>query len=924
MEFRILGPIEAVAGDGSTVRLPRGRAQVVLAVLCAEAGREVSYDRLIDLAWNGHPPETSETQLHGLISALRRAFGADREVIVTQAHGYVLRAQVDLARMRALLAQARHSLDGGRAEEAAAGFTEAIALWRGRPFTGVDSVELAAIADAIEQEYVRALEDYAQVELRRGNPAALAQQLGAWVGAYPLREELRAGYIAALARSGRQAEAIATYHQLRVQLAEELGVDPGANLRALYQQVVSGELSAPGPSEVTPAQLPATVGDFTGRAKDVTRLLGALAGRDEQAAALVISAVSGIGGIGKSTLAVHVAHQAAAGFADGQLYANLAGTSTDPTAPAEVLARFLRDLGVPADQVPTDADELSARYRSLLAGRRILIVLDDAKDAAQVRPLLPGSSGCAVLVTSRAQLSDLAGALHVDLDELDPAEASELFARIVGHDRAFAEPEATEQILRGCAGLPLAIRIVAVKLAARPGWAIASVAARLATERDRLAQLRSGDLAVRASFRLSYDSLPPDQARAFCLLGILPSASFPLAPAAAMLGVSIAEAERVLDALCEVHLVSAPAPDQYRLHDLLRLLAVELVATELGPDERAAATERLLAWYWAAARTAAGAIAEGRPIPGFADIDPAHAAVPVPVIGDYRAGIEWFQDEEDRLVAMILLAAARQSHAEAVGLAGLFTMFTLRSGARTDHRAAFEAALSSARARDDRIAEGWLLHSLAALLAADRDYAAAITCLEQTLAIQLALGRSYAAASSVNDIATIYCEQGRYAEALAQSRRAEDMARRQPGPGYLIGICQGNQAEYLDALGQHDAALKLYDQVLAGARDGEPDRPSHAALMSQRAQTLRRLGRLREALDQHHEALALHRELGGTGPAFLDALDAYGHTLHQMNKDQEAEEAWQEANFLARNQGIRRTCSERGPLDAGPACGAVP
>ena len=278
MKFRILGTMEVAAEDGTVVRLPSGRARVVLAMLCAEAGREVSSDRLIDIAWNGNPPATSATQLHGLISSLRRAFGPARDAIVTVPDGYGLRADVDLARMRELITLARHGLEGGNLDEGAAILSEALALWRGRPFTGLDSGDLATSADLIEQEYVGALEDYAETELRRGNHAMLTQRLAAWVSAYQLRENLHGSYIVALARSGRQAEAIATYHQLRRHLAEDLGVDPSQRLQVLYQQVLSGDLDVPGPDVPMQAELPAAISDFTGRAEQVATLLDALAG----------------------------------------------------------------------------------------------------------------------------------------------------------------------------------------------------------------------------------------------------------------------------------------------------------------------------------------------------------------------------------------------------------------------------------------------------------------------------------------------------------------------------------------------------------------------------------------------------------------------------------------------------------------------
>lgn len=927
MKFGILGPLEVTDEDGAVVRLPAGRARIVLAMLCAEAGREVSSDRLIDLAWNGKPPATAATQLHGLISSLRRAFGPARGVLCTGADGYGLHADVDLARMRELITLARHALEGGNLDQAAAGLGDALALWRGRPFSGLDSGELAAIADLIEQEYVGALEDYAETELLRGNHGPLTERLASWVCAYPMRENLRGSYITALARSGRQAEAIATYLQLRQHLADELGVDPGRPLQALYQRVLSGDLNvagsggAAGPAGPRPAQLPAAISDFTGRTGQVAELLDALAGYAEQPAALVISAVSGIGGIGKSVLALHVAHRAAAGFPDGQLYVNLAGASADPAVPADVLARLLRDLGVPAGQVPAEADERAVRYRSLLAGRRMLIVLDDARDAAQVRPLLPGAAGCAVIVTSRARLADLAGARRVDLDELDRGEARELFTRIVGADRVWSEPEAAEQILSSCSGLPLAIRIVAAKLAARPGWSVASVADRLAAEHDRLAELNCGDLAVRASFRQGFDTLPAAEARAFRLLGVMPFRSFALAPVTALLGLGMTEAERTLDVLCEAHMLEAPAPGEYRMHDLLRLFATELAGAELDRDERGQALERLVTWYWAAMRAAAAAIGEGRPLPDF-NTDPATAAAPVPVFKGFRDGWEWCQREEGNLTAVIGLAAAQQLPAAAVELAALFSMFALHTSARASWQPAFEVALESARATADLRAEAWLLHNIGDVQAAAGDFAGAIDCYERALASQLTLGRVRAAAASVNDIAAVYYVQGRHAEALAQFVRATEMVRQEPGPGYLIGVFLANQAECLDAMGRYDAALELYDQALAVAKESG-DRPSRAANMSLRAQTLRRLGRLAEALDQHRAALSLHRELGGVGADFVTALDAYGHTLRALDREAEAAAAWREAAVLAESQSDPRAVQLRARLAQADGAEAV-
>ena len=454
LRFNLLGSFEVRSRDDRLVRLPACRARTVLALLALRAGQVAASDRLIHAAWNGAPPASATTRLQGLISDLRRALPTEAgAVILTTGAGYLLDVtgdDIDLLQARRLTSQARSHRDHGAIAEAARTMAEALELWRGTPFDGLECAELQAEADLIEHRRADGLEEFAELELELGRHAALAGRLAEWTARYPLREGLVDCRLRALARSGRQAEAIAAYQELRRRLADELGVDPTPALQAAYRSILDGDraLLASGsrpsrsPSVPLPAQLPADAADVTGRAEVTARLLAALTGRSGRPGAVPVCAISGMAGVGKTVVAVHVAHRAADAFLDGTLHVNLAGTSGEPLAAGRVLARLVRDLGGGDGDLPADEAELGARYRSLLAGRRVLLVLDDARDAAQVRPLLPGLAGSAVLVTSRSGLADLPGADHVDLDLLTEDDGRRLLRLIVGPARADADQDA--------------------------------------------------------------------------------------------------------------------------------------------------------------------------------------------------------------------------------------------------------------------------------------------------------------------------------------------------------------------------------------------------------------------------------------------------------------------------------------------------
>jgi DNA-binding SARP family transcriptional activator/tetratricopeptide (TPR) repeat protein len=909
VEFRILGPLEVAGDDGRPVHLPAGRARVVLGLLCARAGHIVSSDTLMDAAWNGSPPATAATQVQGFVSALRRAFGpGQRDLIVTDQDGYAIRAQTDLTRFRARVQRARELRDLD-------GFQDALSLWRGRPFGGMDCIELDATADVIEQEYVAAVEEYAGLRVTAGDFAGVAASLPEWVSRHPLREGLRAPLIQALARTGRQADAIAVYHDLRQLLADELGVDPSPELKDLYQRILTGDRDVmrqqpdqparpqPDRSFVRPAQVPAATGDFTGRAMEVKELRDALVPHAGGPPSVAISAVTGTGGIGKSALAAHVAHLMRDDFPDGQLYVNLTGASREPAASADVIARLLRDLGVPAEDVPAADDEREARYRSVLAGKKILLVLDDAHDTAQVRPLLPGTDGCAVLITSRARLADLPGVSRIDLAELSHDDALELFARIVGGSRAAAEPAATAAILDACGGLPLAIRIAAARLASRPRWTIESVAAKLAAERDRLAELQIGDLAVRASFELSYDGLPEAAADAFRLLGLAPPGTLSLAPAAALLDMAVTDAEETLDTLVDAHVLEAPAPGQYRLHDLLRLFAAELATgPRMVERDRQEAFDRLLNWYYYALRHAVEFHPE--------DFPPARAAggADLPVLGGYADAQEWCEREHQSMVSVVGSAATLGRHEMVVGMARLISMYAHMVGSLRGHLAIQRTALDSARQLGDRRGEAWILSSLGDVLMLSGEVAEAVECFERELGIREDVSSRGGIASAHNNLGTAYHASGRCELAVEHFRLAEALCEESFGLGTVLV----NEAECLSESGEYEAALACFTRALPLLM-GNTYAQAQAA--TKLAETLRLTGRLAESLEQHQVALKLHQEMGGNQREVIAALGRLGETLADLGRQAEARLRWQEALLMADRTGDPRAAEIRARLD---------
>ncbi|WP_405881621.1 NB-ARC domain-containing protein [Streptomyces sp. NBC_01384] len=679
LRFSVLGPVRAWRGEDS---LPTGSPQqrALLAALLLREGRTATAGELIDALWGEEPPSQALAAVRTYASRLRKAL--DPGVLISESGGYAIRlsgseSTLDLAQAQETAADAEKAKHSGDLHTARDLLNQALGRWDGEPLASVPGPYAETQRARLEEWRLQLLESRLDMDLEQGCHAEAVSELTALTAAHPLRERLRELLMLALYRSGRQAEALAVYADTRRLLADELGVDPRAGLKELQQRILkadpglaepSAPVAEPAAAPVRPAQLPATVTDFTGRASFVRELSDVLAAASSDAGegrVMAVSALAGIGGVGKTTLAVHVAHQARSAFPDGQLYVDLQGAGQRAAEPETVLGAFLRALGTADSSIPDSLEERSALYRSVLDGRRVLVLLDNARDAAQVRPLLPGTEGCAALVTSRVRMVDLAGAHLVDLDVMSPEEALQLFTKIVGEERVASEREAALDVVAACGFLPLAIRIAASRLAARRTWTVSVLAAKLGDERRRLDELQAGDLAVKATFELGYGQLEPAQARAFRLLGLADGPDISLAAAAAVLDLPIDDTEDLLESLVDTSLLESAAPGRYRYHDLVRLYARACAERdEQPPSERDAAMSRLLDFYLA---TAAGVYALERPGDRLVD----HLEItrhPGLVFDDRHQAQDWLFAEAHTLLAFVRQCARSSTLRRAVDL----------------------------------------------------------------------------------------------------------------------------------------------------------------------------------------------------------------------------------------------------------------
>ncbi|HUQ57882.1 AfsR/SARP family transcriptional regulator [Lentzea sp.] len=636
-EYRVLGPLE-VLRDGVAVAVPAGRCRVLLATLLLRPNQFMSVDELVERVWGGAPPtaDRADKTLQMVVARLRQALGP-ANCVQTSSGGYrasVDASTLDLLRFRSLVATGD--------------FAAAVRLWRGPMLSDVrsDALHQHDVPPVVEERLL-ALERRIAADLEAGRAADLVAELRGLTAEHQFREVFWGQLMMALAQSGQQAAALTVYQDVRALLSDELGVDPGAELRAVHHQVLSGSVRVRGP---VPRQLPTAVPRFVGRTSELTGLTDLV--RDE----LVVAAITGTAGVGKTTLAVHWARGVADRFPDGQLYVNLRGFDRhrDPMAPGDALSRFLEALGIAPERIPADLDAAAALYRSLVADRRMLVVLDNARDAEHVRPLLPGPSHCLVLITSRDRLTGLVvneGMRQLALDVLSHAEAHALLVSRLGADRVGVE---AADLIRWCGGLPLALAIVTARAAQSPKLPLSALAAELADERTRLDTLDTGDAAtsVRTVFQWSYQQLSAPAARMFRLIGVHPGPDITVAAAASLAGWSVDEARECVRELARANLLVEHVPGRFTSHDLLRVYAADRAAAEETSESRAEARTRMFDHY---VHTLAWIDREynwgERRVEGFPD-----PRVGSETFDSQPASAEWFDSERAVLRALVALA----------------------------------------------------------------------------------------------------------------------------------------------------------------------------------------------------------------------------------------------------------------------------
>lgn len=857
LRYGVLGPLE-IRRDGDPLRLTGPKLRVVLASLLVRAGSPVPLDELADRLWGERRVRNEKQAIQTYVMRLRDRLG--QETVTTSPHGYAVAAgpgTLDLADAQQLSSRATDAAARGDAAGAVRLLREAEALWRGTPLAGVDSESLEReVVPRLVEEHLARVERRIELDIALGSGAHTVTELRGLSAEHPFRERLWVLLMRALYAAGRQADALEAYREVSARLGDELGLDPGPELRRVHQEVLAGTLS-PGardeahvtPSRV-PRELPARVGTFVGRVAETERVRGWLT------ADAPIVVISGAPGVGKSALATHCAHEVAARFPDGQLYLDLRGYSAGTPAPVEeALGRLLRGLGTPGDRVPSGLDDQVAAYRSLLAGRRVLVVVDNAVTAEQVRPLVPGEPGCAVLVTSRNQLRGLVardGARLLPLETLPADDAERLLAGLMGADRVAAEASAAGRLVRACGALPLALRVAGANLAGRPYTSLSGYVEEL-TAQGGLDRLRAGDddtTAVAAAFDVSYLALPPATRRLFRLLGLVPGPDF--TPAAAEVldraGGGVAAA---LDELVTASLVQPYADGRYRLHDLLRQFAARRAADEDGPAACAKARERLFRWYL---RMVDAAVLPSRPALNRLPRD----APPEGVFADGAAGVAWIDAELPNLVAAVETAATHGPYELSWHLTDALRGYFNAAGHGPESGAMLAVARRAADRHGDHLARAAMHSAEGSFGIGTADYAGAVASLGRAAEQYRLAGEVWGEIASLNNAGIAHSHQGAFAEAIACRERALALMRQHGIVRGVPTVLDNLTSDYLTTGRLDEARLTLDEAFGLGIAEGV-ERATHHG---ERAMLAGLTGDVETTRAEAAAALAVCRDLG--------------------------------------------------------------
>jgi DNA-binding SARP family transcriptional activator/tetratricopeptide (TPR) repeat protein len=942
LEFSVLGPLEVRRG-GRRVEIRGKREQAVLATLLLADGETVTVDRIVQAVWDDEPPQNAIKAVRNCISLLRLSLaepgGADR-FIESATSGYRTRLADCALDARAFKQQAegaRRLAACGQTAVAADELRAALGLWRGPALAGIRGRLVEAGGARLDEQRMTVLEECLDLELTLGRHRQVLGELRGLAAEYPLRERIAGQLMLAQYRSGRQADALDTFNHLAKRLVDELGIDPSAPLAQLYEAILRQDASlglapeqeptageglvppgtgGPPPQRAEspnalprPAQLPLEVPHFTGRKTELARLHALVCGAGDSrppTTAVVITAIAGTAGIGKTALAIRFAYQVADRYPDGQLYVNLRGF--DPSGPAvtphEALLRFLIALGVAPEEIPPETADQELLYRSLLAGKRVLFLLDNASDAAQVRPLLPGSPGCLVLVTSRNQLTGLVaaqGAVPLTLEALTSQEAQSLLAGRLGADRIEAETGAARELISLCGRLPLALVIVAARAGAQPRLGLADLAAELRNTRSRLDGLRTDDPAtdIRTVFSWSYRRLGDGVARMFRLLSVHPGPDITSPAAASLADIQVPEARGLLSGLASCNLIIENAPGRYVFHDLLRAYATDLTTASEALEARRDAVGRLFDYYLATAAAAMDVLspveALRRP-PQVTSHD-----IPGTDLADAHAALAWLDAERACLVMVAAHAATHGWPAHAIRLSATLERY-LQGGHYAEGLSVHGHARDAARGVGDHGSEASAARALGVVywMLGSREQSSGQ--LRQALALYRAAADQAGQARCLTNLGGLEADQGHYTRALDFQERSLALFRAAGDrPGESVAL--NNLADVLlRAGGEQQACVHLQQALVLSRQDG--DRYSEAHVLQTLGEAEQRCGQLQQAAERYRQALAIFSELGNRrGQAWVAAL--LGTVSNHIGCPDEAADRHRQAITMSRGGGDR-------------------